>query len=171
MFRLLAAILFATFPVCAEVYKWVDSQGRTQFSDRPQADAVAVDIKTPPADDRADQSAGSGDQGQAPLLGPYAGFEIVSPEPNQTLRQTQQELTVSIILDPPLIGGHQLELVVDGVPISVDKSTVAQIELSGVGLGSHEARAQIRDSRGGIVARTTLVYFDLRKPLPPGVLP
>jgi hypothetical protein len=171
MFGLLAAILFASFPVCAEVYKWVDPQGRIQFSDRPQPDAVAVDINTQSAVDRADRPAGSSDQDHAPLLGPYAGFEIVSPEPNQTLRQTEEKLTVSLLLDPPLIGGHQLELIVDGAPIRVAKTAGAQVELSGVTFGSHEARAQIRDSRGEIVARTSLVYFHLRKPLPPGVLP
>jgi hypothetical protein len=168
---LVAAVIFPISPAAlGQVFKWVDSEGRTQFSDRPQQNAQAIDLKNIAADS-TDQSAGvDGVPGQS-LLGPYTAFEIVSPEQNQTLRVAQQNLPVSLIIDPPLMPGHQLKLVMDSVPIAVDQAAVTQMNLTEVPWGSHQVFAEIQDSKGGPIARTTPVTFHLRKPIPPGVLP
>jgi hypothetical protein len=150
--------------VSAQVYRWVDGEGRTHFADRPAPDAQALPIdrtRPPSVPDLLDQPLPG-----TPFLGPYASFEILSPEPNQTLRQESANLPVSLLLDPPLISGHRLELVLDGAPIPVD----TQVSLTGMAYGSHVAEAQIRNSAGAVIARTASVNFHLRKPLPPGVL-
>ncbi len=168
-----ATLFFLTALACgglsAQVYRWVDSEGRTHFSDRPapDADAVAIDQaqRPKPPESLAEPPSGT------PLLGPYSSFEIVAPEPNQTLREDPPSLPVSLLLDPPLISGHRLELVLDGAPpIPVDQSAGTQVSLSGIAYGTHVAEAQIRDGQGAVVARTPSVSFHLRKPLPPGVL-
>lgn len=171
MKRVLLIFLLAASPfVSAQIFKWVDADGRTQFSDRPQPDAKSIELKlaAPPA---PPSTAAGGATGEGPMLGPYAGFEIVSPAPNETLRQVEDKLVVSLLLDPALIGGHQLEFVLDGTTIRLEKSAGTQLTLAGVSFGSHEAYAQILDSRGAVVARTRTVTFHLRKPIPPGVLP
>jgi hypothetical protein len=165
LFLILAAQSACT---AAQVYRWVDSDGRTHYSDRPAPDAEALRIDGTERPNAPDPSAQplSG----TPLLGPYASFEIVSPEPNQTLRQEPADLPVSLLLDPPLISGHRLELVLDGTPIPVDQPVGTQVSLKGLAYGSHVAEAQIRNSAGAVIARTASVSFHLRKPLPPGVL-
>jgi hypothetical protein len=152
----------------AQIYRWVDSDGRTQYSDRPAPDAEALAIGGTEQRKAADPS--DRPVSGAPLLGPYKSFEIVSPEPDQTLRQESANLPVSLLLDPPLISGHRLELVLDGTPIPVAQAVGTQVSLSGLAYGSHLAEAQIRNGAGAIVARTAPVNFHLRKPLPPGVL-
>ena len=43
---LLAALLSGASTATAEVYKWVDEDGRVHFGDRPQAeDAEAIELK------------------------------------------------------------------------------------------------------------------------------
>lgn len=171
MYRvLLAILLILSAGAWAQVFKWVDPEGRTQFSDRPRQDAETVAIKPSSTDGKGDQSAASSGPVEAPLLGAYSGFEILSPEPNQTLRQAQQDLAVSLLLDPPLMAGHVLELVLDGAPIHVDQSAGTQLAVSGVAYGTHRVHAQIRDPQGTIIARTTSLTFHLRKPIPPGVI-
>lgn len=167
---LLASVLFSG-AASAQVFKWVDAEGRTQFSDRPQPSAETVNLTGITPARSADQSVKTDGQAQAPQLGPYAEFEIVAPEPNQTLRSVQDNVPISLVLVPSLIAGHLLELVLDGTPIAVDKAAGSQISLSGVAYGSHQAQAQIRDDRGVIVASTRPVSFQLRKPIPPGVIP
>ena len=95
----------------------------------------------------------------------------MSPEPNQTLRQSQDNLAVSLLLDPPLMEGHKIELVLDGSAISVERSAGTQLNLTGITFGSHQAYAQIRDPQGVVIAATPVASFHLRKPIPPGVLP
>lgn len=155
----------------AQVFKWVDAEGRTQFSDRPQHDAEPVGLKGfKPAPAEATAPAGNS-LASAPNLGPYSALEIVSPEPNQTLRQAEDTLAVSLLVNPPLMEGHQIELILDGVPISVARSAGTQLSLTGIPFGSHQAYAQVRDRQGVVVAASPPVTFHLRKPIPPGVLP
>jgi len=175
MFRVTYIILVAAviFPISqtafGQVFKWVDSEGHTQFSDRPQQDAqaIAIDLKDSGPSESTDQPASV----EGALLGPYAAFEVVSPEQNQTLRPAQQDVPVSLIIDPPLLTGHQLNLVMDSVPIAVDRAAATQMSLTEVSWGSHQVFAEIHDSKGDTIARTPPVRFHLRKPLPPGVLP
>jgi hypothetical protein len=168
---LLAVMMLVSAGAFAQVFKWVDAEGRTQFSDRPQQDAETVGLKgVQPAPAEAVTPVGDPLK-SAPKLGPYSAFEIMSPEPNQTLRQAQDTVPVSLLVTPPLMEGHHLELMFDGVPISVAASAGTQFSLTGVTFGSHQAYAQVRDPQNALVAATAVVTFHLRKPIPPGVLP
>lgn len=161
----IALALFASASASAEkIFRWVDADGRTYYSDRPQPGAQRVDGAPKPSAPAPTETIRND-----ALLGPYRDFEIVSPEADQTLRKDDGQLPVSLILDPPLILGHRLELVVDGAPISVDHEAT-QLSLTGLAFGSHRAQAQIRNTANAVVARTTPVTFHLRKPTPPGVL-
>jgi hypothetical protein len=169
MIRLLLASLMLLSAVAeAEIYKWVDADGRTQFSDRPRPDAQAVGAKPKPLSSHA--LAPAKDEA-ANRLGPYSSFEIVTPEANQVLRQPEGAVPVSLLLVPELKEGHHLELVLDGSPVPVDRSLGTQLSLSGVGFGSHQAQARVLDPEGAVIATTPLISFHLRKPIPPGVLP
>jgi hypothetical protein len=163
---LFAIVLFASAnaAVAEKIYRWVDADGGTYYSDRPQLGAQQIDA--PP---KRDAPAPIADSGDSPLLGPYRGFEIVSPEPDQTVRVDDAKVPVGLILDPPLIAGHRLEFLVDGAAISVDKAST-QLTLAGLAYGTHRAQSQIRNAANAVVARTAPVTFHLRKPTPPGVL-
>ena len=165
---LLVLIFFMSTGASAQVFKWVDADGRTQFSDRREPDAQAIGLKLPKptAADPTIPSAGA-----ASKPGPYTAFEILSPETNKTLRQPDDTVAVSLLLDPPLLEGHKIELVLDDVAIPVEKSAGTQLILQGVSFGSHRAYAQIRAPQGAVIANTPIVTFHLRKPIPPGVLP
>jgi hypothetical protein len=175
MFRVTYIILVAAviLPIAqsafGQIFKWVDSEGYTQFSDRPRQDAqaIAIDLKDTGPSGSTEQSASV----EGALLGPYAAFEVVSPEKNQTLRPAERNVPVSLIIDPPLLPGHQLHLVMDSVPIAVDQAAATQMSLTEVPWGSHQVVAEIHDSKGDPIARTAPVTFHLRKPIPPGVLP
>lgn len=39
---LLLALLVCSYPASAEVYRWVDAQGRVQYSDRPDSDKAEI---------------------------------------------------------------------------------------------------------------------------------
>jgi len=80
-------------------------------------------------------------------------------------------VNVSLLLDPPLMAGHRIELMLDGAVIPVESPGGTQLRLEGVSFGSHQAYAQVRDAQGAVVAGSPVVTFHLRKPVPPGVLP
>jgi hypothetical protein len=165
----LLSLLLVCQAVTAEVYRWVDDEGRVHFSDRPAPEATAVPLApggAPATDASEPQPDGQG----APILGPYTAFEIVSPEANATLRLESESLPFALLIDPPLQPSHRLSMVVDGAPVAVETPVGTQLSLTGVGLGSHVAEAVIHDADGGLVAQTPRVNFHLRRPVPPGVL-
>lgn len=170
MLRLfLAASLFVSAMASAEIYRWVDAAGRTQYSDRPVAGAEIVGRPGARQGAATGEPAGTQVQPDGPLLGSFSAFEIVAPEGNQTLRQESGDVAVSLVIDPAIGEGQRMELVLDGLPISSD-NVGAQLMLNGVSYGSHRIFAQIREPSGDIAARSAAVDFHLRKPLPPGVL-
>jgi hypothetical protein len=153
--------------VSAQIYRWVDADGQTHYSDHPNPGSDRLDIKSGVASSNSRPATREGST--VPSLGPYRSFEIVSPEPNQTLRLESASLPVSLLLDPPLMAGHRLELLVDGEPIKFEEPIGTQLSLNGLSLGTHSTEAHILDGTG-IVARSAPVSFHLRRPLPPGVI-
>lgn len=152
----------------AQIYRWVDADGQTHYSDRPhpKSDPVAIEHRAAIGGARGAAEA----LAEGPLLGPYRRFAIVSPESNQTLRLDRPSLPVNLLLEPPLMVGHRLELWMDGAPIENDGPIGTEVLVKDVSQGSHWAEARVLDA-AGIVARSAPVTFQLRVPLPPGVIP
>ncbi|HYC37366.1 MAG TPA: glutaredoxin domain-containing protein [Usitatibacter sp.] len=48
--RLLALMLVAALPAVAQVYKWTDSKGRTQYGDKPPDDVKTQELRIPSYD-------------------------------------------------------------------------------------------------------------------------
>lgn len=156
----------------AEVYRWVDADGQVHFSDRRMQGAERLGIPTAATRAPNPPAATPAEGDEAPFLGPYTAFEIVSPGANETLTQDKSDLAVSLILDPPLLEGHRVEAVLDGVAVSL-ANAATQFKLSGASFGSHRLRAQIRDADGDVIARTALQSVHLRQtqaPQEPGLL-
>jgi hypothetical protein len=162
-------LLFGSVSVTAEIYKWVDAEGHTYFSDRPQSDTESMEVIAP-RPQIARENVTPAASPETALLGPYLAFDIVSPEANQTLKTDQGQLPISLILDPALQNGHRLALELDGGSITPNESAGTQLLLTGVPHGTHRALAQILDHQGQLIARTRTIHFHLRKPTPPGVL-
>jgi hypothetical protein len=144
-----------------QVFKWIDTEGKVHYSDRPVAGAEALGglpiQKSPPPQRNPIP-------GQ-PSPGPYAQFDIVAPADNATLSDADGNVQVGLLLDPALMEGHRLQILTDGAPASGDVPGT-QLRISGLPLGSHQLQAQILDSSGTPIASSAIVHFHLRKPEP-----
>jgi hypothetical protein len=146
-----------------EVYKWTDASGRIQFSDRPVQGAQPVPVptkKTPPAESDKTQTPAPGQ------LGPYTQLDIVTPEPNATMRDAEGKVELGLLLEPAPMEGHRLQILLDGTPIP-GQVPGTQILLTGVRIGSHQVQARILDLLDKVVATSAVINFHVRKPLPP----
>ncbi len=141
-----------------QVFKWIDTEGKVHYSDRPIAGAEALDVpvqKSPPPQDKPTP-------GQA-SPGPYVQFDIVAPVDNVSLSDAEGNVQVGLLLDPALMEGHRLQILTDGAPASGDVPGT-QLRISGLPLGSHQLQAQIIDASGTPIASSSIVHFHLRKP-------
>jgi hypothetical protein len=158
---LIPLLLLIPTLVLGQVFKWVDADGKVHYSDRPVSGAETLGVpvkKTPPAQQQPAPNQAS--------LGPYAQFEILAPEANATVRDAEGKVQVGLVLDPALMEGHRLQILVDGAPLS-GEIPGTQLQINGMPFGSHQVQAQILDAGGSRIASSSVVRFHLRKPESP----
>ncbi len=169
--RKLAVILLLSLPLpaAAGVYKSTGSDGSVQYSDRPLvgSEPVRIDVRDQTADPKA-----PGPETERPGAesGPYDAFEVVVPEPNATIRHSEGEVQIGLLIDPSLISEHRLRLELDGQQVPGDAAGT-QVILRGLSFGSHRVRALIVDQLDEVIATTPPVDFHLRKQIPEPALP
>jgi hypothetical protein len=139
-----------------------------QFSDRPVTGAEPVPLPGSRGERAPEQAATSETAGSD--TGPYTTFEVVTPEPNATLRDAEGKVQISLLLEPSLAEGHRLRVLINGQsPEGEGQGT--QMVIQGLSFGSHRLQAEVLDELGVPVAYTAPIDFHLRKPLPETALP
>ena len=160
MRRLLAlALLLAAAQLPAGAYRWVDDAGRVHYGDRPVAGAQPVPLPAARPAEAAAPPVAAADPG------PYEAFEILSPEANATLRDSEGRVPISLLLDPPLMEGHRLRILLNEQPIHGD-TPGTHLALEGLPFGSHRLRVEILDPFDVPVASTAPLDLHLRRPVP-----
>lgn len=156
-----ALALSAAGSHAATIYKWVDKDGVTHYSDQPHPDAETVDVKAaqtyeaPPVPKVTTPSAS---QPAQPAL-VYQSCQIVRPE-NDEVFLNAYSITGSLHVAPELRRG-------DRVYVSLDSK---RQEAHGIAFslpverGTHTLTATIEDSSGKVVCRSQTVTFHVRQP-------
>jgi len=159
---LIPALLYA-FTASAGLYKGLDEEGNTIYSDKPFKNSEQF---TPPAITVVD----------APKVQPkkeevveektaetkYTKFSITAPKNNQTIWNVP-DLTVSLQLTPALdtAAGHTTWLLMDGKPL-VKKSQSLLMQIGRADRGQHTLQAQVRNKKGKIIKRTKVVTVHIK---------
>ena len=169
---LLLCALAAT-PVLANqpIWKWVDEQGVTHYSDRPVPGATQVNVTTAPRstdDDRAPSYSSSSSSSTAttptqPAATAYSRFEITRPQADDTIANTGGEVLVSVRLEPSLNPGHGLALYMDGKLVPEVSATALDYSLKEVARGTHSLVAIVQDGRGRRIQETQPISFTVRQ--------
>jgi len=148
--------LLATASVMAEAYKWVDENGVTHYSDRPEEGAERVELSeysrntgarlyrnTRPAAQEAAASEAT------PFR--YESLSVTSPGAEETLWNIEGVLSVSLALSPGLQNGHQVRVYFDGAPRMVSGSN---FQIEEVWRGVHNIQAEVIDETGKLMIRS-----------------
>ncbi len=149
-----------------EIYKWILPDGSIQYSDRPPVKgAQKVELKplqtyslpatsaAPPANSESGQADDEGSQ--------YDSFSIASPADEAAIRDNTGDLTVTFAVRPKLVGGHVIDLFMDGQ--MAGRSAGAAVTLGNVNRGSHRLHAVILDGDGSEVARTETITIHIKR--------
>jgi len=161
---LLIAMLATPVLASQTVWKWVDEQGVTHFSDRPVPGATKVEISSSNRADVRPNSAGS--SYTTPAASPasrYQDFEISQPVEGQVFSNAGGQVPVAIRLNPQLNPGDTLALYLDGSPVDGFPRNATQHSLSAVARGEHTVSARITDGSGRQIKTTPTVHFVVRQ--------
>lgn len=163
---LLLVVLAAPALANQVVWKWVDKDGVTHYSDRPVAGATRVELNVggsrgePSA--TASGSSSTTSQSRPDAGPPYRNFEIWKPGNDETIPNTGGQVAVNIRVDPALQPGHTLHLYLDGRLVQGFADNTLEYELQEVPRGTHSLVAVI-NSRGTRVQETAPVTFHVRQ--------
>ena len=149
------------------VWKWVDKDGVTHYSDRPVSGATRVELSTgnsaEPAASPSPSSSYSTNTQSRPEAGPvYRSFEIISPRNDENVVNTGGRVSVRIRFEPSLQTGHTLNLYLDGRLVEGFAPNAQDYDLSDVARGTHNLVATI-NSRSGRLQETSPITFHVRQ--------
>ena len=158
---------FLTLPVAAQdVYKTVDEDGNTIYTDQPPDDqARPMDLPAISVVDANRASAGSRDaapNGSEPdPADAYGELEVLEPAPDQTYSGTGGTFVVRLQAAQGLSQGHKINYYINGLAAA---STSAMVQLfSEVVRGEHQVRAEIVDAAGNLLVSSSSVTFHMQQ--------
>ena len=161
-------LLVATTLAQATVYKWVDENGVTHYSDQPNPGAQKVTVApaqtytapkppvptTPPAPPAASAAA------ESPA---YRVCAITRPG-NDEIYLNPPEVMASVKLDPPLHEGHKLVLSLDGAALAGGPASgTGNWTIKPMPRGTHQLTLQVTGPDGRSICQA-MVTFHVRQP-------
>ena len=165
------------------LYKWVDQDGVTHYSDRPEPGSQRVQIGAAqgykPAPVAARPQPAAAPRRDTQTVG-YTRVAIDSPGAGAVFANEGRSVAVSAVVEPPLAPGHQIWFVLDGQRVEglPTASTTAVLD---VDRGEHTVAVTITDASGDEFISSAPVPFVVRLPsivnppqgplLPPRKLP
>ncbi len=141
------------------LYKWVDADGVTHYSDRPEPGAQKVKIaaaQTYKGGGKTVAEPSRTEPNRAAASVSYTRLEITNPEDGAVLWNTGGRVEVGAVLEPALADGHQLWFVVDGTTPQAATGGTASLE---VARGSHTLVATVTDSSGKELITSAPISF------------
>jgi len=154
--------LLASAAALAQAYTWVDEEGVTHYSDRPEEGATQVNLseysrntgaqlyRSRPAATEPDDA----EEETGPFK--YESLAVASPGPEETLWNIEGILNVSLALSPGLQSGHRVRVYFDGQARDVSGTS---IQLEEVYRGVHNIQAEVIDETGKLMIRSQTNRF------------
>jgi hypothetical protein len=155
---LLALLLCATTPpALTQIYKSVDEDGKTVFSDTPSGNAEAIELgpvnsMQPPEGAPRDTDP----QPAEPAQPYYHSLTITSPQDGGSVNNPGGNVVVLFTLDPPLRDGDTARLLVDGTPGGVPAE--GGLLAPGNARGDHVVEVQVLDPSGTVLRSSAPVH-------------
>lgn len=151
----------------ADIYQWVDSQGKVHFSDTPHPGAKKLNIPdaqtySPPVP----ESSALEKQIPASLDAPkptYTKVAIAQPDNEATIRNNQGFIAVTVEVVPDLLPGDKVQLIFDGSPLGEPQTTLL-FPLNGIYRGSHTLAVQVIDADGVAVETSESITVFMFRP-------
>jgi len=149
----------------ATVYKWVDENGVTHYSDQPHAGAQKLEVDSaqtysapPPANAAA--APGKAKTQEGPL---YKTCELYRPT-NDEVFFSVSAVTAKLRVDPELRVGDKATIALDGKRLTDIQFAAGEFNVSPVYRGTHSMLAVVEDLAGNVVCQTPSVTFHIRQP-------
>jgi hypothetical protein len=162
VFTLLSVLCTAAF--AATVYKWVDENGITHYSDQPHENAQKVTVAQPQTYKApklpAEQASAAAPPKVAP---PYSSCAIAQPA-NEDTFPNATSVDAAVVTNPAVRSGDEVVLLLDGSRVTNFPPGGGGATISPVERGTHSLQAIIRDGNGQVVCQSANITFTVLQP-------
>lgn len=161
---LLTFFIYLILPLEAwgQIYRWVDEQGRTVYSDISKPGAEIVDLPPlpaftpPPAPGKPAETRQPAEQ----AAHPYTALAINQPSNDETIHDNSGTLGVTLTLSPPLQTeqDHRIKIFLDGEALP-NTQTTTHFSLAEIDRGGHTLQAAVVDRSGQLLITSAPTTF------------
>ncbi len=164
---LFVSLLFVMGSAQAEIYRSVDEQGNTVFTDVPGNKSSPVKLKAPStysAPSLPPFKAAVSTPSAGTAAGAYTLFSVATPGDGQTFWDNAGDVRVSLALEPTLKTeqGHRVQFYLDGVAQG-EPVTSLSIVINNVERGEHTLSATLISAGGADIKQTETINFQVHR--------
>ena len=169
------ALLFCTYSTLSfaetKIYRWIDSQGKTHFSDTapPGTPQITVENKNlvsnqDPIDTRSMNSSNKTKQESEKNKKAVVKYqaEIVYPQDDTAIRSNEGTLEINVKTTPEKESTQLLQLYLDGQALGSPQMSPT-IRALNVDRGTHQVQAHLLGEDGKVLAKTQIVTIHLQR--------
>lgn len=168
----------------AEIYSWVDSNGRTVYGDNPpentttqtftpeplmivpayadpdEAEKEVATTKADKTDDDSDTDTETTDKEADADQPAYKTFQITYPTKDEVIRANDGSLFMSMQLSPALAASDNVSIYVNGKKF-VENGKALSVKLEQLDRGDHNMFAVVRNDKGDVLINSNTVKFSV----------
>ena len=160
----LMSVVCTALAVSATVYKWVDENGVTHFSDQPHENAQKVQVEAPQTYKSSQPARASAQPGRRqPPSNSYQSCAVTSPQNDETLPNAYS-VNVAVQVSPTPQDGDRAVLYLDGTPVPAFPTGGGSFTITSIERGTHTLRAVVQDSQGKALCQSTDVTVTVLQP-------
>jgi Domain of unknown function (DUF4124) len=154
-----------TAALSATVYKWVDENGVTHYSDQPHENAEKVQVAQPQTykAPRVSAPAAAPPAPQARPPNSYLSCDVVMPANDQTLPNADS-VSTAVQVNPVPRDGDQVFLLLDGQRVPNFPASGGSYTISPIDRGTHSLQAVVQDNSGKTLCQSASVSFTVLQP-------
>ncbi|WP_397450522.1 DUF4124 domain-containing protein [Pseudomonas sp. NA-150] len=143
---LIYLLLLTALPATAQIYKYTDANGNTAFSSQPPNGEPSETVELPPLNSVDSKKpiappAPTSTQQSQPQ-GAYSLLELGELPTEEALRANNGTFTVGVQIQPRLLPGQLLQLVVDGTAYG-QPSNVPRLQVVNLDRGEHSLAVRV----------------------------
>ena len=145
---LIYLLLLIALPATAQIYKYTDANGNPAFSNQPPNGTPSETVELPPLNS-VDSKKPIAQPAPAPNItqqnqpqGTYSYLELTDLPTEEALRANNGTFTVGVQIQPRLLPGQLLQLVVDGTAYG-QPSNVPRLQVVNLDRGEHSLAVRV----------------------------
>lgn len=162
---LLLGLFISLNPLHAQIYKWTDSSGDVHFSDKPHPGAEEIEL--PKVQTYSAPQVPVAETTPEPITKAppeaYEKINIIQPEDQATIRNTEGYVSIIAELDPPLQKGDKIQIIFDGAALGKPQDTTV-IALRDINRGSHTLAVQVVSPKGKVLNTSSTITIFMMQP-------